>query len=75
RAAHRAGTRQLTLPPLHLRYGRVLIPLRQFSSDIEFDIDLTTGCEGNINGVMENYFEVPDVCCDPAAKLDSGIKK
>lgn len=73
RAAHRAGTRQLTLPPLQLRYGRVLIPLRQFSSDIEFDIDLTPGCEGNINGVMENYFEVPDVCCDPAAKLHSGI--
>ena len=73
RAAHRTGTRQLTLPPLRLRYGRVLIPLRQFSSDIEFDIDLTPGCEGNINGVMENYFEVPDVCCDPAATLDLRI--
>ena len=69
RAAHRAGTRRLTLPPLRLPYGRVLIPLRQFSSDIEFDIDLTTGCEGNINGVMENYFQVPEVCCDPAATL------
>jgi len=71
RAAHRAGTRRVTLPPLRLPYGRVLIPLRQFSSDIEFDIDLTTGCEGNINGVMENYFEVPDVCCDRDATLDN----
>ena len=62
RAAHRAGQPQLTLPPLRLSYGRVLIPLRQFSSDIEFDIDLTPGCEGNINGVMERYFEVPTVC-------------
>ena len=64
RAAHRAGTPRLTLPPLRVPYGRVLIPLRQFSSDIEFDIDLTPGCEGNINGVMERYFEVPDVCCE-----------
>ena len=70
RAAHRAGSPRLVLPPLRLRYGRVLIPLRQFSSDIEFDIDLTTGCEGNINGVMENYFEVPDVCCEPDALLN-----
>ena len=69
RAAHRAGSPCLTLPPLRLPYGRVLIPLRQFSSDIEFDIDLTQGCEGNINGVMENYFEVPDVCCDLHASL------
>lgn len=69
RAAHRAGTPKVTLPPLRLPYGRVLIPLRQFSSDIEFDIDLTTGCEGNINGVMENYFEVPHVCCEPDATL------
>ena len=67
RAAHRAGRPQITLPPLRVRYGRVLIPLRQFSSDIEFDIDLTKGCEGNINGVMENYFSVPDVCCEPTA--------
>jgi hypothetical protein len=70
RAARRAGRPRVTLPPLRLPYGRVLIPLRQFSSDIEFDIDLTTGCEGNINGVMENYFEVPDVCCDPNATLN-----
>ena len=69
RAAHRAGSPRLVLPPLRLPYGRVLIPLRQFSSDIEFDIDLTTGCEGNINGVMENYFKVPDVCCEPDATL------
>ena len=67
RAAHRTGQPEITLPPLRLRYGRVLIPLRQFSHDIEFDIDLTTGCEGNINGVMERYFEVPDVCCRPEA--------
>jgi hypothetical protein len=66
RAAHRAGTPRVTLPPLRLPYGRVLAPLHQFSSDIEFDIDLTPGCAGNINGVMERYFEVPDVCCDAA---------
>lgn len=70
RAAHRAGRPQLTLPPLRLPYGHVLIPLRQFSSDIEFDVDLTKGCEGNINGVMENYFQVPDVCCKPGAPLN-----
>jgi hypothetical protein len=67
RDAHRAGTPQLTLPPLRLPYGRVLVPLRQFSPDIEFDIDLTPGCEGTINGVMERYFQVPDVCSVPAA--------
>lgn len=67
RAAHRAGTPQVTLPPLHLPYGRVLAPLHQFSPDIEFDIDLTPGCAGTINGVMERYFEVPDVCCNAAA--------
>jgi hypothetical protein len=67
RAAHRSGQPVVELPPLRLPYGRVLIPLRQFSNDIEFDIDLTVGCEGNINGVMERYFEVPDVCCRPAA--------
>lgn len=67
RQAHQAGATQLTLPPLRLPYGHVLIPLRRFSTKIEFDIDLTQGCEGNINGVMENYFEVPDVCCSPMA--------
>jgi hypothetical protein len=67
RAAHQAGVPSVTLPPLRLPYGRVLIPLRQFSRDIEFDIDLTSGCTGNINGVMERYFEVPDVCCSPTA--------
>jgi hypothetical protein len=66
RTARRVGEPVVVLPPLRLPYGRVLVPLRQFSSDIEFDIDLTTGCEGNINGVMERYFEVPDVCCDAA---------
>ena len=70
RQAHRAGKPRLTLPPLRLPYGHVLIPLRRFSSDIEFDIDLTKGCEGNINGVMENYFQVPDVCCEPDATLN-----
>ena len=70
RQAHRVGSPRLTLPPLRLPYGRVLIPLRRFSADIEFDIDLTNGCEGNINGVMENYFEVPDVCCEPDAMLN-----
>ena len=69
RAAHQAGQSAVTLPQLRLPYGRVLIPLRQFSSDIEFDIDLTPGCEGNINGVMENYFEVPDVCASRVAPL------
>ena len=67
RAAHRTGQPTVRLPPLRLPYGRVLIPLRQFSSDIEFDLDLSTGCEGNINGVMERYFEVPHVCSDAAA--------
>ena len=67
RAAHRSGTTQVTLPLLRLPYGRVLAPLHQFSSDIEFDVDLTPGCAGTINGVMERYFEVPDVCCAPAA--------
>ena len=67
RAAQRAGTPQLTLPPLRLPYGRVLIPLRQFSSDIEFDIDLSIGCEGTINSVTEHYFEVPKVCSETTA--------
>jgi hypothetical protein len=67
RTARQAREPVVTLPPLRLPYVRVLVPLRQFSSDIEFDIDLTTGCEGNINGVMERYFEVPDVCCSPTA--------
>jgi hypothetical protein len=75
RAAHRAGTRQLTLPLLRVPYGRVLIPLRQFSSDIEFDIDLTPGCEGNINGVMEGYFEVPDVCGDRDRDRDASLNE
>ena len=67
RAAHLAGTPRVVLPPLRLPYGHVLVPLSRFSRDIEFDLDLTNGCEGNINGVMENYFAVPNVCCDPAA--------
>jgi hypothetical protein len=67
RAAHRAGRAAVVLPPLRLPYGHVLIPLRQFSTDIEFDIDLSPGCAGNINGVMERYFEVPNVCADAAA--------
>ena len=67
RAAHRTGQPAIVLPPLRLPYGRVLIPLHQFSRDIEFDLDLKPGCEGIINGVMERYFAVPDVCCDAAA--------
>jgi hypothetical protein len=67
RTAHRAQEPAVTLPPLRLPYGHVLIPLRQFSNYIEFDIDLTAGCEGNINGVMERYFQVPQVCCSAAA--------
>jgi hypothetical protein len=67
RMAHNIGQSSVSLPPLRVPYGRVLIPLLRFSSDIEFDIDLTVGCEGNINGVMERYFEVPDVCCEPTA--------
>ncbi|WP_426059532.1 hypothetical protein [Hymenobacter sp. B1770] len=67
RSASRAHEPAVTLPPLRLPYGHVLIPLRQFSNFIEFNIDLTPGCEGNINGVMERYFEVPEVCCDTRA--------
>ena len=70
RTAHRNGQHTATLPPLRLPYGRVLIPLRQFSDDLEFDIDLSPGCEGTINGVMERYFEVPDVCCDATLNED-----
>ncbi|MBF9238182.1 hypothetical protein I2I05_12325 [Hymenobacter sp. BT683] len=67
RTAQLAQTPVVVLPPLRLPYGHVLIPLRQFSTFIEFDIDLTAGCEGNINGVMERYFQVADVCCEPTA--------
>lgn len=70
RAAHRAGQPAVALPPLRLPYGRVLIPLQRFSSDIEFDLDLTPGCDGTINGVMERYFEVPHVCCEADAELN-----
>ena len=67
RAARQAGTARVVLPPLRLPYGRVLVPLSRFSSPIEFDLDLTPGCAGSINGVMERYFEVPHVCCDTRA--------
>ena len=66
--AHRQAMPTVTLPPLRLPYGRVLIPLRQFSNDLEFDLDLTPGCEGTINEVMGQYFEVPTVCCDAVGK-------
>ena len=66
RAAHRAHA-TVVLPPLRLLQGRILSPVRKPGNHIEFDIDLTTGCEGHINGVMERYFEVPDVCCSPTA--------
>lgn len=65
-AAHDAHEPAVVLPPLQLEYGHVLVPLLRFSTFIEFDIDLTPGCEGTINGVMERYFEVPKVCCRPA---------
>ncbi|MCC3152682.1 hypothetical protein Q3A66_06710 [Hymenobacter sp. BT770] len=54
------------MPNVQTSTGR-FTSMRQFSTFIEFDIDLTQGCEGNINGVMERYFEVPDVCCSPTA--------
>lgn len=69
RTAHRTGQRVVMLPPLRLPTGRILAPLRQYlkGSNLEFDIDLTVGCEGNINGTTERYFHVPEVCCDPLA--------
>ena len=57
----------VTLPPLRVDYGHVLLPLLRFSPFVDFDIDLTPGCEGTINDVMERYFEVPHVCCSPTA--------
>ena len=70
RAAHLAHLPSVVLPPLRLPYSRILSPMRRPNNRIEFDVDLTPGCEGNINGVMERYFEVPDVCCDAGATLD-----
>ncbi|UOQ99274.1 hypothetical protein MUN81_07185 [Hymenobacter sp. 5317J-9] len=69
RQAARAGQPTVTLPPLRLPTARLLMPLRQFTPprNLEFDIDLTTGCDGNINDVTERYFHVPNVCCDPQA--------
>ncbi|MBF9220067.1 hypothetical protein [Hymenobacter ruricola] len=69
REAQRTGQPTVTLPPLRLPTARILMPLRQFTPprNLEFDIDLTTGCDGNINDVTERYFHVPNVCCDPSA--------
>lgn len=67
RAAHLAHAPRVVLPPLRLPYSRILSPMRRLNNRIEFDVDLTSGCEGNINGVMEHYFGVPDVCCRPEA--------
>lgn len=68
-AAHRSGRQVVTLPPLRVTTGRILLPLRQFvdGNGIEFDLDLNTGCNGIINGVTERFFQVPHVCCDPKA--------
>ena len=65
RAAHLAHVPGVVLPPLRLPYSRILSPMRRPNNSIEFDVDLTTGCEGNINGVLRHYFEVPNVCCSP----------
>jgi hypothetical protein len=75
-AAHRTGKEVVTLPPLRVTTGRVLIPLTQFVDgyDIEFDIDLDPGCTGIINGVTERFFQVPHVCCDPNALDIAGRK-
>ena len=66
RAAHRAHA-SVVLPPLRLPQGRILSPVRKPGNRIEFDVDLTTGCEGHINGVMQRYFGVANVCCSPTA--------
>lgn len=66
-AAHRAHKPAVVLPPLQLSYCRILSPLKRPNSRIEFDVDLTPGCEGIINGVMERYFQVPKVCCEAGA--------
>ncbi|MBJ6110163.1 hypothetical protein JAO73_14155 [Hymenobacter sp. BT523] len=69
RAGAGRGQHTVTLPPLRLPTARLLMPLRQFTPprNLEFDIDLTPGCDGNINDVTERYFHVPNVCCDPQA--------
>jgi hypothetical protein len=68
-SAHRSGQETVTLPPLRVTTGRILLPLAQFvdGNGIEFDIDLDPGCTGIINGVTERFFQVPHVCCDPNA--------
>ena len=65
RTAHAAS---VSLPMLQLRHGRVLAPLNRCGNTTDFDIDLTPGCEGTINGVLARYYELPRVCAiDTAA--------
>ena len=66
-AARTTGAPAVVVPPLQPPHGHVLLPLLRFSPFIDFGIDLTPGCEGTINDVMEQYFEVPHVCCSPTA--------
>lgn len=68
RAAHQAGTAAVGLPPLRLRYGRVLIPLQRFDPTVEFDVDLTPGCASVPNWIVARYFKVPDACRLPLEK-------
>ena len=56
--------RQITamLPLLRLRHARVLAPINNRGYFVDFDVDISPGCEGTINGVLSRYFEVPRVC-------------
>ena len=63
RAARAAGATRATVPALHLRHGWVLAPLARCGPVTDFDIDLTPGCEGTINEVLAQYFELEKVCC------------
>ena len=71
RAAHRAG-RPATLPLLRLRHARVLAPLNNRGYFVDFDVDVSPGCEGTINGVLSRYFEVPRVC---GVAADSAVSR
>ncbi|GAA4369616.1 hypothetical protein GCM10023185_43430 [Hymenobacter saemangeumensis] len=62
-AASKAKASTITLAALHLRHGRVLAPLNRCGNFTDFDIDLTPGCEGTINGVLARYYQLPQVCC------------
>ena len=69
RAAHRTGRPAVQLPALRLAHALVLAPLSRPGQRVEFDVDLTPGCEGTINGVFSRYFDVPQVCGGPPAPL------